>query len=224
MIKTILQHEVSDRPARNVWFWVALFVLLIFHAVGFWGLIYSGRPMYFQELTPLNLLLTNILLFSLHRGWNASFIVFAVVAVIVGFMAEVVGVHTGLLFGSYSYGATLGLKLWQVPLLIGLNWLMLVYTTGTIANRLPLNKWLKAGVGASLMVLFDLFLEPVAVVFDFWSWTGNQIPLSNFIGWFIVAFLLHLHYQFAHFTKHNQLGPFVYLVQLFFFIGLYLLI
>ncbi|NDK54915.1 carotenoid biosynthesis protein [Pontibacter fetidus] len=226
MIRTIEDNAttVTNKPARAIGFWVCLAVLVIFHAVGFWGLMFSGRPMYFQELTPLNLLLTNALLFSLHRTWNAQFLVFAVVVTIASFLAEVLGIHTGLLFGNYSYGAALGLKLWDVPLLIGLNWLMLVYSTGTIVTTLKVNPVVKALAGAGLMVLLDFFLEPVAMRFDFWVWQDGVIPVSNFVGWFGLAFLLQLYFHTIAVYKQNPLTLFVYLVQLLFFIGLYLML
>lgn len=206
---------------RRYAFPLALAVLVIFHGVGLWGLLLSGNPAYFQQLTPMNLLLTNVLLFGFHRHWNGAFVLFAAVVFAVGFLSEVVGVHTGLLFGDYSYGAALGAKLWEVPLLIGLNWLMLVYTTGHISNYTGLPWLAKALVGAGLMVLLDYFIEPVAMRYDFWGWEGSHIPLSNFIGWFGVALLLQLYFQRANIFKQNRLAPYVYLVQLVFFICLF---
>ncbi|WP_187263481.1 carotenoid biosynthesis protein [Pontibacter beigongshangensis] len=202
---------------------LAVAVLVIFHAVGFWGLGLSGRSTYFQSLTPLNLLLTNTLLFSFHRGWSSWFLLFAGVVFAVGFLAEVFGVHTGLLFGHYSYGSTLGTKLWEVPLLIGLNWLMLVYATGTMANRLPVHWLLKVVAGAALLVLLDIFIEPVAITYDFWSWHQGVIPLSNFIGWFGLSLLLQIWFQRVPFCKQNRLAAYVYIVQLLFFVALNLL-
>jgi hypothetical protein len=226
MIKSVVDKapQITTKLVYKIWFWAALAILIIFHGVGFWGLLFSNRPNYFQELTPLNLILTNLLLFSVHRNWNITFTIFAITVMLVGFFAEVVGVHTGLLFGNYSYGAALGLKVWDVPLLIGLNWLMLVYSTGTIVHKLAIGVWLKAIVGAGLMVLLDFFLEPVAMQFDFWSWQGNYIPLSNFIGWFSLALLLQLFFHLSNVYKLNILAPYVYAVQLLFFISLYLLI
>ncbi|MCJ8163836.1 carotenoid biosynthesis protein [Pontibacter sp. E15-1] len=219
-------RKTSPAPRTAYWYKqytlpLAVAVLLIFHAVGVWGLLYSSDPASFQRLTPMNLLLTNALLFGFHRNWNKAFLLFAVVVASTGFLAEVLGVHTGLLFGNYSYGAALGPKLWEVPLLIGLNWLMLVYSTGHISNlaRLP---WLaKAGIGALLMVVLDYFIEPVAMQYDFWSWQAGHIPVSNFVGWFGVALLLQVYFQKASFFKHNKIAPWVYLVQLLFFICLY---
>ncbi|MEJ8758325.1 carotenoid biosynthesis protein [Pontibacter sp. H259] len=226
MIRSIT-HETPQstiKSAKGVSFWVSLAILVIFHAVGFWGLQFSGRPMYFQELTPLNLILTNILLFSLHRHWNMQFILFAVVVMLAGFFAEVIGVHTGLLFGNYQYGEALGLKLWEVPLLIGVNWLLLVYSTGTIAASLQTKKWVKALVGTALMVLLDYFMEPVAMHYDFWHWQNNEVPLTNYIGWFGLAFLLQLYFHLTAVYKQNPIAPIVYLVQFLFFISLYLLL
>jgi putative membrane protein len=218
---TIDQTPTQNRYSRYT-LPAAVAVLVIFHAVGFWGLLFSEDPGYFQTLTPFNLLLTNFLLFSFHRRWNASFLIFAIVVMVAGFLAEVVGVHTGLLFGNYRYGASLGVHLWEVPLLIGLNWLMLVYATGHIANYTRLHWLLKAVLGGVLMVVLDFFLEPVAMQFDFWQWKDGHIPLSNFSGWLLLAILLHVFFQRANFFKRNSLAPFVYVVQLLFFVGLYL--
>ncbi|WP_439880786.1 carotenoid biosynthesis protein [Pontibacter sp. MBLB2868] len=197
---------------------LAVAILVIFHAVGFWGMLYSGRPEYFQRLTPMNLLLTNAILFAFHRRWNAAFVLFAGVVFAVGFFSEVLGVHTGLLFGNYSYGVALGIKVWEVPLLIGLNWLMLTYVTGIISSRLRLAWYAKALVAALLMVLLDYFIEPVATQFDFWSWQGGHIPITNYLGWLIVATFLQLYFQKAAFPKKNAMAPYVYLVQLLFFL------
>ncbi len=200
---------------------LAISVLVIFHGVGFWGLMFSDDPTYFQNLTPLNLLLTSALLFFFHRAWSFTFLLFALVVFSIGFLSEVIGIHTGLLFGNYSYGSALGYKVWDVPLLIGLNWLMLVYITGHISNYTSLPMLFKAILGSGLMVLLDFFIEPVAMQFDFWSWSQDIIPVSNYIGWFIIALLLQVYFQKAAFKKHNLLAPYVYIIQLLFFVGIY---
>lgn len=202
---------------------LAAAILVIFHGVGFWGLLFSGEPERFQRLTPMNLLLTSALLFAFHKSWNKSFILFAILVFAVGFFSEVVGVHTGLLFGDYAYGQALGVKVWDVPVLIGLNWLMLVYTTGHISNYVNWHWAVKAILGAGLMVLLDLFIEPVAMQFDFWDWNGNKVPLSNYLGWFAIAFILQVYFQQAGFVKQNRMAPYVYFVQMLFFVSICLL-
>lgn len=93
-------------------------VLFLFYCVGFWGMGFSAYEAWFKSLVPFNLLLTNTLLFLFHRGWQRSFFFFAFVAWLAGMAFEWVGVHTGLMFGEYVYGPTLGSKLWEVPILI----------------------------------------------------------------------------------------------------------
>lgn len=207
---------------QRILFPLALGVLIIFHLVGFWGLQFSGNPVYFQKQTPLNLLLTSVLLFSFHREWNKTFLLFMVAVAVAGFSAELIGIHTGLLFGNYEYGEALGVKLWQVPVLIGLNWLILVYVTGHIAGYVGGSIWVRSFIGAQLMVLLDIFLEPVAMKFDFWQWAGNDVPISNYLGWFGLSFLLQYYYHSISIFKQNPMSVYVYTVQLFFFVCLYM--
>ncbi|MGV3588212.1 MAG: carotenoid biosynthesis protein [Adhaeribacter sp.] len=203
---------------------LAVFVLVVFHIVGFYGLAFSANPAWFRELSALNLLLTNFLLFSFHKTWNIAFAVFAVIVLLVGFFSEVIGVHTGLLFGDYAYGEGLGYKLWEIPLIIALNWLLLVYSTGILVQKLPWHWLLKAFVAATLMVLLDMLIEPVTAVLDYWTWADYRIPVSNYLGWLGVAFVLHLLFQKCRFQKQNALAPFVLGVQFLFFIGLNLVL
>ncbi|QHL88123.1 carotenoid biosynthesis protein [Nibribacter ruber] len=218
MISTLRSSSV---PFRERFLAVGIGVLFLFYAVGFWGLGFSDHEPWFIALVPFNLLLTNTILFLFHRDWRPSFLLFAFTAWAAGFLFEWVGVHTGLLFGEYTYGAALGFKLHQIPLLIGLNWLMLVYSSGHLVQRFASHWFLRALLGALIMVGLDILIEPVAVRFDFWSWHQNQIPFSNFIGWFVVALLLQMYFHRARFQKDNPIAPWVFGVQVLFFLGLW---
>jgi len=44
---------------------------------------------------------------------------------LIGFSVEGIGVATGVLSGSYSYGSAFGFKLFKTPIMIGVNWLFL---------------------------------------------------------------------------------------------------
>jgi uncharacterized membrane protein len=202
---------------------VAQGLVLLFHLTGFVGLAFAQNKAFYLNYTPLTLLLTAGLLgaFQPERGW--SFWLFVMQAFMLGFVAEFVGVQTGALFGSYRYGATLGLKYMDVPWLIGLNWVVVTYCAGVLTSYLPLPTLFRVLVGAALMVGFDLCLEPMASRYDFWHWTGNVIPLRNFRDWFLLSLVMQLLFQRAGFPKRNPLVPLVYLVQLLFFFVLGLL-
>lgn len=222
MISTLAKS--SSNYFRERYLALGIGVLLLFYAVGFWGLGFSAYEPWFIALVPFNLLLTNTILFLFHRDWSWSFFLFALTAWTAGFLFEWIGVHTGLLFGEYSYGTALGFKVDEIPLLIGLNWLMLVYSSGHLVQRWASHWFMRALLGAILMVSLDVLIEPVAVRFDFWSWHQNEIPFSNFIGWFLVALLLQIHFHRSFFKKDNPIAPWVLLVQVLFFLGLYLVI
>lgn len=199
-------------------------ILLLFHVTGLLGLAFSQDPRFFLQFVPLNLLLTLGLLLAFQPRRTPAFWVFCVVTMLVGFFVEVVGVRTGLLFGRYEYGATLGVKWLDVPLMIGVNWLMLTYSAGILVRYLPLPDFLRAVVAALLLVGLDVCLEPVAVRYDFWSWQYDVIPLLNFKGWFLVSLILQVYFNRVDFVKRNPLVPFVYLLQLLFFFVLGMLL
>lgn len=199
-------------------------ILLLFHVTGLLGLTLSQDPSFFLQFVPLNLLLTLGLLLAFQPRRTPAFWGFCVVTMLVGFFVEVVGVRTGLLFGHYEYGATLGVKWLEVPLMIGVNWLMLTYSAGILARYLPIPDFLRAIVGALLLVGLDVCLEPVAVRYDFWSWQYDVIPLLNFKGWFLVSLILQVYFNRVDFVKRNPLVPFVYLLQLLFFFVLGMLL
>lgn len=199
-------------------------VLLLFHITGFIGLGFSDDPGFFLRFMPLTMLLTLALLIAFQRERTAAFWSFCVVVMVAGFCVEVVGIRTNLLFGQYAYGEALGIKLLDVPLLIGVNWLIVTYSAGVLAAYLPLPGFVRALVAALLMVGLDICIEPVAVHYDFWHWQYDVIPLLNFKGWFAVSLILQVYFNRVEFSRRNPLVPLVYLVQLLFFFGLGMLL
>jgi uncharacterized membrane protein len=218
--ETTMVPNFTSRLFRQKKLLFSAAVLVIFHCVGFWGLCFSSDPEYYQNLTPLNLLLTAFLLFLNHQNFNKSFWLLAGFTFTIGFLGEVLGVHTGLLFGNYEYGQALGFKLFQVPLLIGLNWVILVYAAGCVARTFLKKPLISVLAAAFFMVGLDYFIEPVAMHFDFWSWQNNAVPVQNYAGWFALALVLQLYFQFSNVTKRNPLAVWVFAVQSLFFIAL----
>jgi uncharacterized membrane protein len=192
-------------------------IISVFYLVGIIGMSLPELKPYFQVLTPFHLLLSLGILLLFHTDWNKPFLLFTALAFLIGFGSEVLGVHTGFPFGNYAYGSVLGIKLMDVPLMIGINWLLLVYLTGNLFENKIQNDFLAAGVAGGLMVAIDFMIEPVAIGLEFWSWEGGIIPLSNYIGWFAVAYLIHLIYRKAQFQKENPISGFLLLNLIIFF-------
>lgn len=198
---------------------IAKTVVLILHLVGIAGLFWETSRPFFQLVTPLHLLLVTAMLLYFHKGYNRWFTIFALSAFGIGMITEIIGVNTGLIFGEYSYGPVLGPKLMGVPLLIGVNWFLMVYLTGSLFYRMIGNDILAAVAGAALMVIMDLNLEPVAIALNFWQWEMHTIPLSNYLSWFLIALTIQFIYRKSPFNKENKLNFFLFInILLFFFV------
>ncbi|MEO1434674.1 MAG: carotenoid biosynthesis protein [Bacteroidota bacterium] len=193
-----------------------IFLLVVVYIVGMVGTNFDLHEQ-FWTLTPVNLLFSLIMVLQAHEHWNNNFVVFAIVCFSTGFLFELIGVHTGLIFGTYAYGETLGFKVGGVPLTIGVNWLMLVYSSACVANALFRNPIVKAIFGAALMVLLDFLIEPVAMAYDFWDWENGIIPIQNYVAWFLIALFLHSLFQWKFDSTQNRVGWVLMGLQFLFF-------
>ena len=109
---------------------------------------------------------------------------------IIGFFYEVAGVHLGFLFGSYNYTDVFNLKLFSVPIVMICAWIIVLTFTLSIIQDLP--KTYSFIVGALIMVIIDLLIDPVAVHgLEIWKWDSKgfyyDIPIHNFLGWFFLS-------------------------------------
>lgn len=198
---------------------VSTIILVVVHLAGIIGIQTEYKDL-FLMCTPVNLLLSIGLLFWNHSEFNKSFFIFSILTFLLGYIVEVAGVKTGMIFGDYSYGKTLGLKLFDVPLIIGVNWLLLVYCVGVISNALNISALFKSLFGAALLTALDLSIEVVAIKYDFWNWVGDYPPIKNFVAWFIISFLLLLLFHSLNFNKNNKFAKGLFIIQLVFFIVL----
>lgn len=189
------------------------------YTAGVVGLQLPQLAPFFEPLSPLNLTISLLLLLYYHQDWRPSFVFFALMAIGVGFGVEVLGVHTGLIFGHYAYGDGLGPQLWGVPPIIGLNWLMLAYCCGAVSASFRIPTFLKALVAASLMVVLDYFIEPVAVRLNFWTWFGQPVPLQNYLAWWLISLALFALWFALPFRKENRLALWLLAFQALFFLS-----
>ncbi len=195
----------------------SIILLVLIHAVGLIGLT-SDFKEYFLILTPLNLIISLAILIFNQEEKSKQFIIFCCLVFDIGYIIEAIGVHTGIIFGEYTYGNTLGFKLFDVPLIIGINWLLLVYSVGNLINNISENLIFKSLSGALLLTILDYFIEPIAVKFDFWSWNQSEIPIQNYIAWFLVSFGMLLLFNKFSFSKNNLPAKMLYIIQIAFFV------
>jgi bisanhydrobacterioruberin hydratase len=196
---------------------ISIGITLLLYSVGIVGLLSPYKSL-FQQATPITLLVSAFLLAWNHEERTSSFYLFACIAFVVGYGVEYVGVNHHLIFGNYHYGSTLGFKLWNIPLMIGINWFITMYSIGTIlTGRVSATHFVF--VCAMTAVILDWLMEPVAIHYDFWSWQGGQVPLSNYIGWFVVSAILFTLFSRLKVAKPNRFAlPFLIMESVFFLV------
>lgn len=202
---------------------VLTILMVVWYLGGIIGFIIPGLKPIFQQLTPVGMIMAAALLMYFHEPKNLkSWLVFAGITLL-SFVAELIGVNTQLLFGNYQYGIALGFKLWNTPLVIGLNWLVLIYCISAWTKSIR-DRWDFPLAGASLMVAFDWVMEPVANATGMWNWVGGDIPLKNYMDWFLVSSFLFLMIRILKVEFNNPFAGLLLFLQLVFFLILNILI
>jgi putative membrane protein len=196
---------------------LSVFFLWLINVSGFFG-ITSDQSEFFLSTTPYVLSLTLLLLILNYDLSYKKSKIGLILIFLFGLIVEILGVNYGLFFGEYSYGANLGPKIYEVPFVIGLNWVLLIIATGSVSDKLIKGKEIYKILFASfLMVLIDLLIEQSAPKLDYWEFIISPVPFSNYLWWFIFS----LCFQYIFFktvkTKEYNLSSNILVIQFLFF-------
>ena len=201
----------------------AIFLAVLVHVSGAIGIAFFN-PSFFVPFTPVNLFLMLLMLILNEQPINLRFVQAFFMAVVVGMITEMIGVNTGLLFGNYSYGEVFGRKLFGVPVLIGINWFCIVYTSHVVARKFNRNKTkgklFVALLAAAIATIFDWVMEPVAMKLGFWNWSDGQIPIFNYASWFVISFAVSAAFGYLKIEGNNKFAPYFLMIQVLFFLFL----
>lgn len=155
---------------------------------------------------------------NLFLGWSLLIIILTI-------LIEGIGVKTGKIFGNYSYGTNLPPYLWGVPLAIGFAWLTMLLSSISLTEWvLGFFKWKNifytSALTALLMTIFDFFLEPAAIKLNYWNWANGEIPLQNYLAWFVISFFLIMSGKLLQLLpqKVSTMGIHAYFAQLLYFL------
>jgi len=130
---------------------------------------------------------------------------FAVLCLGFGTLAESLSLRTAFPFGRYHFTDVMGPKVFQLPVLLALAYLGIGYVAwvvallilgydgkpirGTRVFALPV-------LAALVMTAWDLSMDPAWAALDHaWIWEEGGgffgVPVSNFFGWFVTAYLYY---------------------------------
>ncbi|UCG65995.1 MAG: carotenoid biosynthesis protein [Deltaproteobacteria bacterium] len=116
---------------------------------------------------------------------------------LIGLVVEIVGVRLGFPFGRYVYTQELQPLVLGVPIAIGCAWLVLFAYVKQMLHFGGIPAPWQYLCGASWMVSLDLLIDPLASgPLGYWIWEEKGwyygVPLTNFLGWFVVSLALFL--------------------------------
>lgn len=204
---------------------IGITILVVLHLVGL--TLVLNQYYAHLALTPLNLLISASLLLFFHQPLDKRLLAYLIIVCISGFLIEWAGTATGKIFGQYFYGNNLGVKCLDVPIIIGLNWFILSYSSVSLVNYFFKNAtnysfFLMAFLASVCMVALDFFIEQVCAQLDFWYWKGSLAPLENYTAWFLFSFAFNYLLVKLMPRHQNTIGIWLYGLQCLFFISLYL--
>ena len=199
-----------------------LYFLILVYVSGSIGFVVN--PSFFSPFTPYTLLLT-CFVFLIHSPLADKKFIFAFFSIaFLGFIIEVIGVKTGFIFGKYSYGNGLGYKLLEVPLIISINWAILICAGIKIVSSIFVNK-IKVLILAALLVTgIDLIIEQVAPKLDFWQFENGLPGLHNYLGWIGVTFFISYFFYPIIIKGNRTVSLIILILQIIFFTSLFIFI
>lgn len=192
-------------------------LIIIVYIVGLTGMIIPATRTLFIFLTPLNLIFSTMLLFLFREKSKKNNIHLLSVIYFVSMLIEIIGVKSGVPFGSYFYGNALGPMVYNVPWLVGLNWVLLSYMTATLANQFSVKGFYQVIIASLFMVAFDVVLEQNASTMHMWYWQNNRIPFQNFAMWFALSLAFQGFIRFYKINIKNPISILLFITQFVFF-------
>lgn len=195
---------------------ISVFIIWLFHLCGMVGISYGNKD-FFLAFTPINLFISFVLLFVNQKQLESKELKSAFLIFFIGMVSEILGVNYGLIFGDYVYLDNLGVKILGVPVLIGVNWIILTFITGSLSSFIFKNKYVSILMGAILMIGLDLLIEPVAPLLGFWIFDLQKVPLQNYLGWFVIGMITQALFQFKIAEKELTFSTHLLIINAIFF-------
>ncbi len=170
-------------------------IYFIWFCAGYVLIVTDLLPSWLQWANSVYLILSGLtaLFWVRERIGSRRTVYFFVLCGGLSWLAEWIGVHTGMWFGTYIYTDSFAPYVFDVPLAIPFAWCMIIIISRWV---IPSNRFIGLVLSATCAVAIDFLLDPVAVVQSYWGWeyAGTWalygVPWTNFASWWVTAFVI----------------------------------
>ena len=171
-------------------------LVMIFLAIGAFFMVNVKLPPWSHYLSALNVVLFALPTFWAVRwwlGWRDGTTLITLLACF-ALLIETSAITTGFPYGHFGYSDLLGYRiLGLVPWTVAFAWTPLILGAYSLAANLFDSLVFRSVATAVIVTLFDVVLDPGAVLLGFWAYDGGGwfygVPLSNFGGWLLTGML-----------------------------------
>ncbi|ARM76910.1 carotenoid biosynthesis protein [Acidianus manzaensis] len=176
------------------------------------GIIFDGLLLVFFIASIVSLILLSFK--------KRDFMIIFLLGSIIGFAFERLGLSTGIPFGHYVYNFPP--YVFGVPIFVVFGWGIFSFLSYLAIFNFPEKE--KIIIFSFLMVIIDLSVDPIMVSAGYWTWKTSildyfGIPITNFVGWFIVSLVIIIIYSLIRGSKEkSEDNIFSYLFPLVYFL------
>ena len=187
--------HLRDNPGIMEIFTI-LFFYFIFFTGALWHILDRFQPIMKGASGPLLLFCIGLVIIETSlknpKANNGRFFLWFFVSALAGWLIELLGSTTGIPFGDYMYSAILQPQFLNVPISVAFSWPLICYASLFLARsildllNLKESRWyvyLLIGISLIWILLFDITMEPSAVILHYWTWKTDSIPIQNYLAW-----------------------------------------
>jgi len=171
-------------------------LILAFLAVGAFFMVNVELPPWSHYISGVNVVLFALPLFWAVRwwlGWRDGAILISALG-LYALLIETSAILTGFPYGHFGYSDLLGFRMFGlVPWTVAFAWTPLILGAYAVAANLSSDRPVRIAATTLAVTLFDVVLDPGAVLLGFWQYKGGGwfygVPMSNFAGWLVSGFI-----------------------------------
>lgn len=125
-----------------------------------------------------------------------------------GMILEIGNTHMS---DTYAYGQNFLVNLANVPVVIGLDWAVVIYCVMRISDQYNIPWKLRPFMDALMAVIIDLAIDTVAIRLGLWHWRipldkeWYGVPFENLVGWILVVLSFSFLARYARTLDYKQL-------------------